>query len=182
MNCKHCRSLLDELPLPEWPPSQLESVREHARHCPDCEALLAQEERWISEWQRAPDPEPPAELLESIMARTAFIDQQAKRTANKSPGTPDSVSASDGRLWLILAGFVLGLGVYLFQVSTGQLGLEFFSVGLPQWGRESSLLEILGPMPLIVTLSLTLFVIGFFSLLHFDAAKSGNSTSTAKNP
>lgn len=173
MNCKQLCALLDELPVPEWSPGQLDRAEEHTRECPDCGAMLMREKEWTMQWQAAPDPEAPAVLIDSVMAQVA-----ARRQSDAAPGEmaasamKPARAGGNGQAWATVIGLAIGLGAYLFQLSTGQLGLEIISPAFPQWRGELASLGATELVPLVVVAGMAVFLSGFISLFAFDAPTS----------
>ncbi len=167
MTCKHVLTLIEALPLPEYPRHEIAAAERHARDCIECRHALA-DAKWLdSELSRQPEPAPPAGLAAAIIARTARIDEESAPASRLQSRVPVAIARSDRLSWAAaLVGVVVGLGAQAYALLSGESTLDLTSSRIG-WGTNS-VLQMLdgGPSVIVLAAGLLLYLAGVFAPIH----------------
>ena len=162
MTCKHVLALIDQLPLAELQPAQLEAAERHARDCPGCQSALAVARTLEAALTGLQEPAAPPALAAVIMARAARIDEN--RAAPGASRLTVDRTRSDRRAWVAaLAGVAIGLGVHTYGLITGETPFGLTSSRIGGWADRFLEMPQVGPAVLVLGVGLLLYLVGLFA-------------------
>lgn len=164
MTCKDVVTLLDRLPLAEWPSRQLAQARRHARECTECQLALAAAETLEIELRQLPEPAPQEGSAAAVLLRIERLDEDRDPAGSDAEQVAPSGSGRDWPAWATAAA---GAGIGLGALAYGWIaGAATFDPAPPLVRFESrALLELPPSEPAVVALAagVLLCIAGLFN-------------------
>ena len=164
MTCPHVLDLIDAGPFADYPRTELDAAREHARYCGTCGPALQAATALTTNLSGLPHPAPPPHLAAVVLARIAQLDHTHSTDASVMRERRAPSSTREWPAWATsLGGIAAGLVIVLSMPPGVVVPIDLASP------RAGGLTIGLVPMPstttgaVVLAAGLVLYVAGLFA-------------------